>query len=157
MAQFGISVGVELPQSLFGIYNIEFFIGMTIAFWFRDHTVVTPRLVLATGVALFIVAALAEDTGLIDGYADGARLVYGPAAALVVLGAAETGRQNTITVPVALQTLGSASYSIYLFQFVFIGLVWKLWLALGLDARMPHAASFLLRRSRAVAPAVAAT
>ena len=28
-----------------------------------------------------------------------------------------------------LRVLGGASYAIYLFQFVFIGLVWKVWLA----------------------------
>jgi peptidoglycan/LPS O-acetylase OafA/YrhL len=40
--------------------------------------------------------------------------------------------------------LGAASYSIYLFQFIFIGLIWHAWLAAGLDRVMPHTASFPL-------------
>ena len=179
MAKFGMGFGGELPQSLYGMYNLEFFLGMAVAYWLKNYTVLIPRLILAAGISLFVAAAMAEDTQLMDGYADVSRLVYGSAAALIVLGAAEAGRQSAITVPRVLQTLGTASYSVYLFQFVFIGLLWKLWLATGLDGQMPHTASFsllavagvaggiamsrlveyplmrLVRRSRHTAPAVA--
>jgi peptidoglycan/LPS O-acetylase OafA/YrhL len=47
--------------------------------------------------------------------------------------------------------LGAASYSIYLFQFIFIGILWHAWLAAGLDRVMPHTASFPLLAVGAVA------
>jgi hypothetical protein len=43
-----------------------------------------------------------------------------------------------------LRVLGAASYSIYLFQFIFIGILWHAWLAAGPDRVMPHTASFPL-------------
>jgi exopolysaccharide production protein ExoZ len=144
LTKFGMGIGGGLPHSLYGMYNLEFFLGMAVAYCLRNYAVPMPKLIMAAGTALFVAAALAEDAQLMDGYADIGRLTYGPAAALIVLGAAEAGRQSSITVPMVLQTLGSASYSIYLFQFVFIGVLWKLWLATGLDEKMPHMASFPL-------------
>jgi exopolysaccharide production protein ExoZ len=142
LARFSSSIGNEIPNSLYGFYNLEFFFGMAVAYWLRTHTVPVPRLILVAGTALFAAAAVAENTQLMDGYTDFSRLVYGSAAALIVLGAAEAGRRRLIAIPMGLRTLGTASYSIYLFQFVFIGALWKLWLATGLAENLPHAASF---------------
>jgi len=144
LAKFKIIFGGGLPPSLYGFYNLEFFLGMMVAYWLRNHAVLLPRLILMVGLALFAATAVAEDTKLIDGYADVSRLAYGSAAALIVLGAAAAGRNGLITVPAWLQSLGTASYSIYLFQFVFIGVLWKMWLATGLDGKLPHVASFPL-------------
>jgi len=144
LTKFWSGAGGALPHSLYGTYNLEFFFGMAVAYLLKNRAIFAPRLILAAGIALFSVAALAESTQIMDGFADSSRLVYGPAAALIVLGAAEAGRRNLITVPMVLQTLGRASYSIYLFQFVFIGLLWKLWLTAGLDGKMPHTASLPL-------------
>ena len=115
---------------------------MAVAYWLKNYRLHRPELILAIGAALFFAAALAEDVHLMNGYASLSRFVYGPAAALIVLGAAESSRSDKIVVPKILQTLGAASYSIYLFQFVFFGVLWKLWLAAGLGARTPHLASF---------------
>jgi len=155
LARTGVGIGGEIPQSLYGIYNLEFFLGMGCAYWLRTHAISAPRQTLAAGAALFVAAAVAEDAYLIDGYADLSRLIYGPAAALIVLGAAEADRRSLITVPMILRTLGKASYSIYLFQFVFIGVVWKTWLAAGMDGKMPHIASFPLLATAGVAGGIA--
>ena len=131
-----------LPRSLYGTHNLEFFLGMAVAYLVRNYRVAAPRLILATGTILFVAALIAEDFRLIPEHGDIGRSIYGPAAALIILGAAEANRRDLITVPKVMQILGSASYSIYLFQFVFIGVVWKLWLAFGLDGATPHGASF---------------
>jgi len=70
---------------------------------------------------------------------------------------AEAGRRNLIAVPKILRALGAASYSIYIFQFVFIGIAWKLWLASGLDAKTPYLASLPLLALAGVAGGVAAS
>jgi len=73
---------------------------------------------------------------------------------MIVGGSAELDRLGLLNVPPALLVLGKASYSIYLFQFVFIGIVWKAWLLAGLDTKLPHLASFPLRATAGVAGGV---
>lgn len=141
--QFGLATPA-LPKSLPDIANLLFFLGMAMAYWLRNHHVPAPRLILALGLALFAASALAEDFGVLDGYARIARLTYGVPAGLIVLGAAAADRERNLAVPAALRVLGTASYSIYLFQFIFIGVLWKLWLASGLDRQLPHVASWPL-------------
>jgi exopolysaccharide production protein ExoZ len=128
---------------LTGAFNLEFFFGMAVAYKLRNGSVAMPSAWLLAGVALFTCTAVMESLGLLDGYADYSRLAYGIPSAVIILGAAEAGRQGKLAVPVPLRVLGSASYSIYLFQFVFIGICWQAWLQAGLDRWTPHAASFL--------------
>ena len=155
LTKFDVSMGGEVPPSLYGVYNIEFFCGMAVAYWLRNRTVLFPKPILLMGVILFAGTGIAENTGLIDGYADMSRLIYGPAAALIVLGAAAAGRGGLMTVPIWLQTLGTASYSIYLFQFVFIGVLWKLWLVLRFADTLPDIASFPVLAIAGVAGGIA--
>jgi exopolysaccharide production protein ExoZ len=133
-----------LPASLYSAYNLQFFFGMAVAYALRSSRVPAPRTILILGVVLFAAAALAENMQLLDGYTDASRIVYGVPAALIVLGAAATDRKTPMNVPPFLRAIGAASYSIYLFQFIFIGMLWKLWLIAGLDRLTPHAASFPL-------------
>jgi exopolysaccharide production protein ExoZ len=132
-----------LPNSIYSVFNLEFFMGMAVAYCLRHRSVPAPRTILTIGVLLFAAVAGAEDLRWLDGDADWARLAYGPAAALIVLGAAEAGRRDLLLVPQWLQSLGSATYSIYLFQFVWIGLAWQAVLHLGLEQRLSDAALFL--------------
>jgi peptidoglycan/LPS O-acetylase OafA/YrhL len=131
------------PPMLVGIWNIEFFFGMAVAYCLRRHRIPASRAIFASGLSLFAIAAFCEDMGHLDGYGSWGRLAYGLPSALILLGLAELSRQGRFTVPASLRELGAASYSIYLFHFVFIGIVWQLWLALGLDRFTPHAAAFL--------------
>ena len=102
------------------------------------------RVGLVAGVILFIATGVVEGMGLLDGYADYSRLAYGVPSAMIILGAAEAGRARKLAIPAPLRVLGFASYSIYLFQFVFIGICWQVWLRTGLDRWVPHVASFPL-------------
>jgi peptidoglycan/LPS O-acetylase OafA/YrhL len=133
-----------LPASLHAAFNLEFFFGMAVAYRLRRGVVPAPRLILVVGLVLFATAAVAEDLGLLDGFANASRVIYGLPAAMIVLGLAAAGRETSMNVPPFLRLLGSASYSIYLFQFIFIGSLWKLWLLTGLDRMTPHSASFPL-------------
>ncbi len=133
-----------LPKTLYSGYNLEFYFGMAISWAVRAGAAVRPHRILVTGIALFAVVGLTEDFGLIDGLATISRVLYGIPASLIVLGLAAPGREVPLHVPRALRVLGAASYSIYLFQFVFIGLIWKFWLLAGLDHVTAPAASFPL-------------
>lgn len=135
-------IGGAIPKSLYAAYNLEFFMGMGTAYWLKKRAVPAPRLLLLVGTALFALAAVAENLDHIDGYASLSRLIYGLPAAMIVLGVAAAERGESIKVPGILKILGTASYSIYLFQFVFIAIAWKMWLAVGLDEKLPHTASF---------------
>lgn len=154
MSHFG---GNWLQGPLFSAYNLEFFFGMAVAYGLRNGTIRSPRLVLLAGIVLFAAAALAEDLQYLDGVADVSRILYGLPAALIVLGMAAAGRDALVTVRPFLRMLGGASYSIYLFQFIFIGPLWQVWLASGLDRRLPHAASFPLLAVGAVAGGILAS
>jgi peptidoglycan/LPS O-acetylase OafA/YrhL len=140
-----------VPGSLNGPFNLEFFLGMGVAYWLGRGTVMMPRIILAVGLLLFAAAAMAEDAGIFDGYASCARLVYGIPSALLILGVVEAERSGKLSVPIWMRALGGASYSIYLLQFLFIGFAWKLWVVLGLDARMAMWAGFLFLVGAALA------
>ena len=131
-----------IPSSLAGTYNLEFFLGMGIAYWLRRGRVPFPQLVLFAGLVSLATAAFAETTGRLDGYSSLARLAYGVPSALLILGLAEIERSGKLVVPGGMRALGAASYSLYLFQFVFIGATWQAWLALRADSWLPAWASF---------------
>ena len=120
-----------LPPSLFDVCNLEFFLGMAVA-WRVRSGVGRPARVLAAGVLLFTLSAVAEDAGMLNGYAPLARLAYGIPSALLVLGVVASERSGQLRVAGWLSALGGSSYSIYLFQFIVIGIVWKIWLSAGL-------------------------
>lgn len=140
-----------LPGSLYGIYNIEFFLGMGVAWWLTRHPVPVPRTILAAGMLLFAASAMAENAHLIDGYADSGRLAYGLPAALILLGLAASERQGLLSVPGLLLGLGRSSYSLYLFQFIYIGAAWKLCQTLGIERAIPPSLAFLLLAGCAIA------
>ncbi len=145
IAVSSLAIGVQgiLPPSIFGIYNIEFFLGIAASLLFRRGLVSAPRRLFALGCGLFLAAALAEDLGILNGYAQMARLIYGVPAMMIVAGAAGLDGGGAVRVPSVLQELGAGSYSIYLFQFVFIGVAWQALQVLGV-ARVTMAGCFLI-------------
>ena len=116
-------------------YNLQFLAGMAVA-----HTVLNVEFGKQTGIALliagvvgFLATGLAENTGTIDGYGHLARMLYGTAAAIFILGAAQRDRYHPGTSWQPAVFLGSVSFSIYLFHFFGIGIADKLIEAIGLD------------------------
>jgi peptidoglycan/LPS O-acetylase OafA/YrhL len=133
-----------VPHALYGVYNLEFFAGMAAAYILAKFRVPAPRAILWLGVFLFACAATAEDFGLLHGYGILARAAYGLPSAAIVLGAAASDRAARLAVPELLRMLGGASYSIYLFQFVFIGLGWQFLLRTGAYEKLPVWVSFFV-------------
>jgi peptidoglycan/LPS O-acetylase OafA/YrhL len=82
---------------------------------------------------LFLAAALCENLGIFNGYGLLARLLYGVPAMMLVCGAAGLNRDGLIRVPGLLRLLGDSSYSLYLFQFVFIGIAWQALKVVGVE------------------------
>jgi peptidoglycan/LPS O-acetylase OafA/YrhL len=130
-------------------YNMEFLLGMAGAYAMLRWRLKRPGLVLAVGIALFAAAAMAEDTGWLDGYGVAARLAYGLPALLIVTSCCELSRARANLPPGWSTRLGGASYAIYLFQAVFIGGMWRALALAHLPAILP---SWLLFGVLAAAP-----
>jgi exopolysaccharide production protein ExoZ len=131
-----------LPQSLYGPLNIEFFLGMGAAYWLQNHTVPAPRSLFLVGFGLLCAVAITDHAGNLNSV-NLCRIPYGVAAAVIMVGLVGSEQRGLISVPAIFQSLGAASYSIYLFHLPFITLVWVFWLEAGLDRSMTPTASFL--------------
>ncbi|MDR3542767.1 MAG: acyltransferase [Desulfocapsaceae bacterium] len=139
------SFSFGLPASLFGVYNIEFFLGMAIAFWVKNYKM--PQFsgtITIMGILLFIISAIAEDLHVLNGYSGIARLMYGVPSALIIFGASDSRQRGNTILLQLLRVFGKSAYSIYLFQFIFIGIVWKMLQFARMDRGMPYGISFLL-------------
>jgi peptidoglycan/LPS O-acetylase OafA/YrhL len=132
------------PISILRPYNLEFLFGIAAALWVRRHGAAHSLRLMALGTALIALGAVAEHLSVLNGHGLAARLVYGPASVLLVAGAASAGRVGGLRPPRWMLALGAASYSIYLFQFIFIGVTWKLVVALQLHERLGHGPAVLL-------------
>jgi peptidoglycan/LPS O-acetylase OafA/YrhL len=139
-----------LPIQFYSPYILEFIMGMAAAYVLRNHKLPRAQIILAAGLLLFGVAAVLEDIHILDGLGNPGRLAYGVPSAIIVLAVAAADRQNRLRVPYVLQTLGAASYSIYLFQFIFINTVGYMLLVTRLDQQIPLIAHFLVLASAAV-------
>ena len=144
-----------VPAALCGSYCLEFLFGMAAAALLRRGRVPAPRglagLALAgLALAAFATALVLESAGVLDGYGVAARFAYGIPAALLILGVSAAEQRGALAVPAWLQQLGGASYSIYLFQFVFIGVLWQSLLALGFERRLPQPVLFAALAAAAV-------
>lgn len=114
-----------IPKFIFSLYNIQFIFGILTSIAV-NHYIKTPKVnLIALGCSIFGIAAALENFGLVNGYSDSMRLIYGGAASLLIAGCASRKHAKT-KIPNWLKHLGSASYSIYLFQFIFIGITWKM-------------------------------
>jgi exopolysaccharide production protein ExoZ len=145
---------IGLPEAYWGISNLEFFTGMAVAYWLRNSGLRQYKIVLAAGIVLFVLACIAEDMGGLNGYGPLARFAYGLPAALIVLGGAEASRRSNVRVPSILRILGGASYSIYLFHFMLMGILWQFWLKGGLDKIVPTSIGFVVFALGAIAAGV---
>lgn len=156
IAAAGFGLGAAgVPPALCGIFGLEFFFGMGIAWVINRHAVRAPLVVAVMGGSLFLAAMASESAGALDGFGIAARFAYGIPAALLVMGIAAAEQAGRLRVPSWLETLGGASYSIYLFQFVFIGLAWQAWVRTGLDHGAPPLIVFLVLVAAALMGGVA--
>lgn len=143
-----------LPSELASGYCLEFFMGMGAALLVQRGIpsragAPWPLLLAAAGVLGLAAAGVLEVAGTL-GAGDLPRFAYGIPAALLIAGAATAERAGQVSVPGWLQVLGGASYSLYLFQFVFIGAMWQVSLRAGLDRMLPPWGMFALLAAAAL-------
>ena len=118
-------------------FNLEFFLGMMAAYLVRTYRMPKPRLLLTLGTLVFLGFGIAENIGAFDGYATPARLAYGIGSMLMVLGLAGQGQAGESGIPSPFVILGTASYAIYLFHLIVIGIVYKCMSVTGLLKVLP--------------------
>jgi len=140
---------LERPLGGFGrvalsAYNVQFALGMASAWILRRARVPAAGWVALLGACAFFATGLAESRGSVDGYGDFARLLYGAAAWLFMLGIVERERATGFRVPRLLAVLGQASYAIYLVHLLCIGLAFKLFERIGATALHAHVQLALL-------------
>ena len=144
-----------LPTLFHDIFSLEFLLGMTGALLVRRWTIPRPHWIFTAGVLCFAIAAMIEDYGVEGGYGRMARFYYGVPSTLIVVGLAEIDRRFQPRMPALARIMGSASYSIYLFQFVFIGVAWQAMIGSGFDLVTPVIVQFVLLVFAALAGGVA--
>ena len=125
-------------------YNLLFFMGMVAAYIQRHHKVPTPMILVLCGTALFLAFGMLENKGCVDGYAASARFAYGLSATLVLLGLVESECRQRLKVGGLILILGRASYSIYLLQFIIIGVIWKVLVAVRLNISLTPEINYLI-------------
>ncbi len=128
----GLAAGPGVPR-LTSLFNLQFLFGMIAALavgagWMRHG----GRIAFAAAAMLLAVGAM-EAAGRIDGYGDLARFAYGIPSALLVAGLASWEQARPRSVPGWLAALGEASYSVYLFHLMGIGIAWQFWSRCGID------------------------
>ncbi len=139
-----------VPPPLCGVFAVEFFFGMAVGGVLRVGRVSVPRVLAGVGAVLFVAALVAESLGAFDGFGTWARVIYGVPAAVLVAGLAGAERAGRPIRMAGLSRLGRASYSIYLFQFVFIGALWQALLVTGVAPQLPHVVLFALLAAAAL-------
>lgn len=155
----GEAVGLLPPLAvprLGSAANLEFLAGMIAARMVAKGRVPAPAAVALLGAAGFVMAGMLEATGRMDGHGDLARLGYGLPSALLIAGLAAWESARARTFPAALVMLGEASYSLYLFHLLGIGIAWQVWLRLGPDAAAYPIACFTALGGGAVVLGLAA-
>lgn len=113
------------------IFAIEFFFGMAAAQMLHSRPP-PPRVaagIAAAGAIVFLGGWVMEAAGRLYGYGMAARLVYGLSAAAMIGGAA--GSEARLRWPPSLIGIGRASYAIYLFHLIGIGVAWQIGMRLG--------------------------
>ncbi len=137
--------GAQAVNAFSSPYCLQFFMGMAAAWIVRRAELPSPRLVLWAGAAAFALAGTLENLGMMDGYeAWPARIVYGVSATVALIGIVGTERQGLLRVPRALVWLGDASYAIYLFHLIAIGMVSQVLRGLGLRESVAPELQYLL-------------
>ncbi|MCC7011544.1 MAG: acyltransferase [Planctomycetes bacterium] len=118
-------------------FNVQFVMGMLAALIAHRARVPQARLIAVAGALSFAAIGVCESQGVIDGYADPARFLYGAAAFAVVVGLVEAEREARVRVPRLMGVLGKASYSIYLGHLLVLGVAYKSLERLGLQDALP--------------------
>lgn len=97
---------------LLDVRNLEFLMGIGTAVFLRRHATPLPGVMLVGGIVLFFAQLLSFNPWLDDALV--ARLGFGLASVMVLIGTVELERAGRVAIPAPFRELGAASYSIYL-------------------------------------------
>lgn len=141
----GLLPGYGLPRFA-SLFNLQFLFGMGAALAVARGWIGRGGLLALIAAGLLVLVGTMEALGRIDGYGNFARLAYGVPCALLIAGLAVWEGQARRRVPALPVALGEASYSLYLFHLLGIGLAWQVWLRTGIDtaAHLASCYAFLL-------------
>lgn len=124
--------------------NLLFSFGIAAALAFRRGTCSRPGLVAVAGIAAFFALGLHEVYAAAP-LAPGAYIVgFGASSAAAVFGSCVFERDFGLRAPRWLDTIGDASYSIYLVHFPLLSVLAKTLFATGLAALLPRAVCLAL-------------
>ena len=137
-----------------GSYNMDFLFGIAAAHVALHRHPARPLLLVAIGVAVFLLSGVAEDAGLIRTAGLISKLLFGLAAAACVLGLAVAERQGRLHLGRAATRLGNASYAIYLVHTIVIGLAARALATLQVLPVLPGAVALVVVAVLAVAVGV---
>jgi peptidoglycan/LPS O-acetylase OafA/YrhL len=135
---WGLAHGIGFPigpeSSRFtSVFNLQFLFGMLAALAVGTGRIrAGDKIVLLATCALVFIWML-EAAGWIDGYGNLARFAYGIPSAFLIAGLVTWERETQRLLPRPLVALGEASYSLYLFHLLGIGIAWQVWLRSGIN------------------------
>lgn len=144
-ASGALSPTLDLPRFT-SLFNVQFLFGMAAALAAHSGRIGRGGRMAACGGLLLVAVGVLEASGRIDGYGSLARLAYGVPSALLIAGLARWEGRVERPIPRTLVFVGEASYSLYLFHLLGIGIAWQIWLRSGIDtaARLPACFLFLM-------------
>lgn len=135
----------DLPRFT-SLFNVQFLFGMAAALAVGSGRIRRGGRLAACGGLLLLAVGVLEASGWIDGYGSFARLAYGVPSALLITGLASWEGRAERQIPRMMVFVGEASYSLYLFHLLGIGIAWQVWRRSGIDAaaRLPTCFLFLM-------------
>lgn len=117
---------IDIPHQFYDAYVLEFMFGIMAAIIIKEYKKHIPDYAIYVGIMFFMTSAILEDLNIIDGYKNAARLMYGISSMMIIMSVAsfkQNIQKNIFSK--FLFVLGDATYSVYLFQFILIGITWK--------------------------------
>lgn len=130
LQQFVATSGPMMPV-IFSAFTLQFFMGCIAAHIILKTQARFGLTPLIFGACYLIGIWIVELAGYLDGYGKYARLHYGAAFMLMVIGIVGVEQKYSVKMPSMLMTLGQASYSIYLSHLFFSGIYFKLFEVFG--------------------------
>lgn len=113
------------------IYNLQFLMGLVAAWVSRRCSAGFAVSAALIGTVGFFATFFAEASRRLDGESPTARLAYGTACALFVVGMGRAETYEKLRIPTFATAIGKASYAIYLIHLLAIGIVYKCMMGIG--------------------------
>ncbi len=135
----------EFPYGIiFSANNLLFSFGLAMAFLFRKWRCPAPGFVTISGALAFLAVGLHKVHAASPLTSDAYIVAFGASSAIAILGACNYERRYGLLAPRLLDTLGDASYSIYLVHLPLLSLFAKALFASGLAGLLPEGLSLIL-------------